>query len=63
MGANPLLEPLERAVLENLNFLGAKWHLLRFALSGPKKAFSGPTPSNGACYGFARIKINKPCGI
>jgi hypothetical protein len=49
MGANPLLEPLEGAVPENLNFFGAKWHLLRFALSGPKKAFTGPTPSNGAC--------------
>jgi hypothetical protein len=56
MGANPLLEPLEGAVPENLNFFGAKWHPLRFALSGP-------TPSNGVCYGFARIKIIKPLSI
>jgi hypothetical protein len=30
---------------------------LLYALSGPKKVFSGLTLSNGTCYVFARIKI------
>jgi hypothetical protein len=44
---------------KNLDFFGHNWHSLRsLVFQGPKKSrFSGPTPSNGPCNGFARIKI------
>jgi hypothetical protein len=42
MGANTLLRPLEEAGPENLNFFGAKWHLLRsMPFQGPKRYFQG----------------------
>jgi hypothetical protein len=58
--ANPLLGALKGVGTENLNFFGPKWlNLLPF--QDPKKSrFSGPTPSNGPCNGFACIKSLSP---
>jgi hypothetical protein len=44
---------------ESLVCFGLKWHSLRsLPFQGSKKSqFSGPTPSNGPCNGFARCKI------
>jgi hypothetical protein len=64
-GGNPLLRLLEGVGLENLNFLGPKWHLLcSLTFQGPKKSqYSGPIPSNGPQNGFGRIKIISSGGI
>jgi hypothetical protein len=62
MGANSLLGPLDGLGLENLDFFGPKWHLLRsLPFQGPiKSRFSRPSPSNGPSNEFAPIKIITP---